>query len=110
MTLHACAICGAISDKRYCAEHRSDRTRDGRPTPADRGYGHGSRFQKNRDALLACKPRCVLGCGRTATIAHHDPPRRRLIASGIANPDDLIWLKPVCHSCHNGLTAGTLHI
>ena len=105
---HACAICGRASELRYCPEHRgTGNTRDGRPTPEDRGYGHHSTFAHNRNTLLADKPQCALGCGRPATIAHHDPPRRRLVASGVANPDDLIWLRPVCHTCHNGLTAGT---
>ncbi len=38
--------------------------------------------------------------GGRADSADHDPPRSRLLALGVPNPDDLRWLYPAHRSCN----------
>jgi len=90
---YACSACARISPDRRCPEHQRGNAR---------ARGYGSRFEAARAQLLAANPRCK--CGRPATIAHHDPPRRTLVALG-ADPDDLAFLQGLCRDCHAAETA-----
>jgi 5-methylcytosine-specific restriction protein A len=100
---YTCVKCGKVSDLRYCPAHRGT-TKTGRPSPRERGYGRA--FERARAQLLASQPLCATGCGRIATVAHHDPPRRTLVAAGVNNPEDPCWLRGVCRPCHTHCTAG----
>ena len=100
--LYACVQCGKVSDKRYCEQHRSSKTKTGRPTPRDRGYS--KHYERNRRELLASKPACTY-CNQPATIAHHKPARRVLVAMRVEDPDDPAFLIPICRACHNRETA-----
>lgn len=98
-TLYACVICGTPSNHRRCPAHGGRNTR---PSPWTRGYQR--EFVRNRKQLLKEEPACRL-CGDPASVAHHDPPRRVLIATGVTNPDGLEWLRPLCDRCHRNETA-----
>jgi hypothetical protein len=93
---HACSVCGRLSSQPQCRDHQ-------RGSPRERGYGRA--FEASRAQLLANKPQCVM-CGiRPATVAHHSPTRRRLVAMGVADPEDVCWMRPLCAACHAGETA-----
>jgi hypothetical protein len=91
----ACATCGRISSAPRCPDHQ-------RGNPRQRGYDH--HFQASRAQLLAGRPTCKLCGTRLATVAHHRPTRRRLVAMGVADPHALALLEPLCAGCHAGET------
>lgn len=97
MGLRACLVCGRVSPTKLCEAHGGT----DRLTFTQRGYRR--EFQRTRRRLLAQRPLC--DCGQPATVAHHDPPRRTLVAQGVADPDALEWLHPKCRSCHASLSA-----
>ncbi len=67
MILRACTVCGALSDKPRCAQHRY---RDKRPSAAKRGYD--ARWRRFARRFLREHPRCEYpGCGEPATEPHH---------------------------------------
>jgi len=92
--MYACQSCGRISPDRRCPEHQ-------RGNPRQRGYGRS--FERSRAELLAANPLCR--CGRPATVAHHRPARRTLVALGVDDPDSVDFLEGLCHRCHQGETA-----
>ena len=93
---YACAVCGRISEQSRCPEHQ-------RGNPRQRGYD--AAFEASRAQLLAGKPQCVI-CGiRPATVAHHRPTRKRLVAMGVQDPEAVAFLEPLCAACHAGETA-----
>lgn len=101
MTGYACFKCARPSPTRLCPEHGGT---DKRPTFSARGYG--TEFRKNRNTLLIANPNCsVNGCDEPAVAAHHNPPRRTLIALNVENPDGIEWLIPLCVSHHNSESA-----
>jgi 5-methylcytosine-specific restriction protein A len=97
--MYSCLDCGRISSGRYCDQHSKDGKR---PSPRERGYG--PEFVASRAKLLASKPSCVK-CGKPATVAHHRPARKRLVAMGVADPDAVAFLEGLCAACHDGETA-----
>ncbi len=99
-TLFACLTCGRPSEGRYCAAHGVNGKR---PGPWQRGYQ--KTYQESRRQLLASKPLCTRCHTNPATVAHHDPPRRTLLASGVNNVDSPAFLQPVCDTCHRTLTS-----
>lgn len=100
---YACTVCSKVSELRLCEQHRSTRTKTGKPTPQERGYG--KTYVHNRNQLLSTKPTCKY-CGQEpATIAHHNPSRRTLVAMQVTDPDDLAFLEPICKACHNRETS-----
>ena len=93
--MYACVTCGRISLEAQCPEHQ-------RGSPRERGYDH--HFEASRAQLLAGQPKCVR-CGiRPATVAHHRPTRKRLVAMGVPDPDAVVFLEPLCAACHAGET------
>jgi len=92
--MYACQSCGRVSDQRRCPDHQ-------RGSPRQRGYGRS--FERSRAQLLAANPLCR--CGRPASIAHHDPPRRTLAAMGVPDPDSVSFLQQMCRACHAKVTA-----
>ena len=62
-------------------------------------------WRKTRATLLRMSPTCVL-CGEPSRAADHWPlTRKQLVAGGIADPDDLAYLRALCIPCHNRKTA-----
>lgn len=92
--LYACVKCGKPSEGRYCEVHGKDGRR---LSPWQRGYQ--TTFNRNRDELLRQEPTCAQ-CGAPATVAHHDPPRRVLVASGVKDPDHPSFMVSMCDECH----------
>jgi 5-methylcytosine-specific restriction protein A len=82
-----------------CLKHTKFRRR--RDTAAG-GYGaeHRDRF---RAGVLSRDPTCVL-CGRPATVADHYPlSRRELVRRGL-DPNNPLYGRGLCASCHSGET------
>ncbi len=69
-----------------------------------RGYEGGAWRYEIAPAFLAKHPRCER-CGRPATIPHHDPERRTLVAMGVPSPDAEEYLHALCSSCHSSVHA-----
>jgi len=90
---YACSTCARISPDRRCPAHQRGNAR---------ARGYGPRFEAARAQLLSKQPTCR--CGRPASVAHHNPPRRTLIALG-ADPEDLAFLEALCRHCHAAETA-----
>lgn len=97
----ACLTCGRISSTRRCEQHGGT---DKRPGFSQRGYA--KQFQESRTKLLADHPTCcVTGCTQVATVAHHSPLRRTLVAMGVKNVDGIEWLRAMCIQHHNATAA-----
>ena len=92
--IFACGVCGAISPTRYCSEHGGSNKR-----PSSQARGYGAALDVARDQLLSTKPMCVKGCGTLADTVHHNPSRRRLVALGVPDVDNIRFLQPVCSAC-----------
>lgn len=98
--MYACITCGKPSATKYCDICGEEGKR---PSRSARGYT--SEFERNRATLLVSHPLCdVPGCNKLATVADHEPPRKKLVANGANNPDALIWLKAKCGDCHSNKT------
>ncbi len=93
---YACLTCGRISSTIHCEQHGGT---DKRPSFSQRGYG--KQFRISRAKLLADRPTCcVTGCTQVATVAHHSPSRRTLVAMGVKDVDGPEWLRPLCVAHH----------
>jgi 5-methylcytosine-specific restriction protein A len=90
--LRACTICGRLSDRYRCPQHR-----DPRPNAAYRGYG--SAWKRIRRAYLAVHPICEQdGCDSPATDVHHLDGRGPLGDNSDGN------LEALCHAHHSQRT------
>ena len=61
-------------------------------------------WPRRRARFLRRNPACT-DCAARAEVPDHVPPRRLLVALGVADPDDDIWLQPRCIPCHDTKTA-----
>lgn len=90
-----CVICGALSDRARCPEHRP-----ARESAAARGYD--STWRRTRGRYLSAHPTCERsGCSAPATEVHH------LDGLGPNGPrgHDHRNLLACCKSCHAQITA-----
>ncbi len=85
-----------------CALHATA-TETRRGSSATRGYG--TRWRSIRREFLRDNPTCM-DCGGASEVPDHSPrSRRQLVADPtVEDPDDPIWLEPVCAHCHNART------
>lgn len=97
--MFSCLGCGTPSKYRRCEPCEQARK------AKQAGYSTAE-YRRSRQQLLASRPKCMEpGCAEPATVAHHHPPRVKLVAAGIENPDALTWLKPICERHHDARTA-----
>lgn len=97
MILRSCTVCGALSDRSRCPQHRP---KDNRPSAAQRGYD--ARWRQTRARFLAKHPTCEHpGCSEPSTDAHH------LDGLGPSGPrgHDESNLQALCSRHHKLITA-----
>ncbi len=108
-SLATCSVpgCPNLATKGKCDVHRREQWRKldaARPSAAKRGYGKA--WQKRRIRQLKRHPFCeVPGCPLPASQVHHDPPRAKLVALGVPDPDAEEYLHSLCENHHSQKTA-----